>query len=246
MTSPRGTLSLLTALALAVFARALPASGQIVARIGETTLTIPEYEARARSLRETGYRHLRSMDLAAKRELLDGIIARELLALEGQRRNLDEDPAIAAELARYERRALMRALYDSQALRGDYTSTEPELRAFYHDKQLDVEVLSRQIICATEGEARLVAQQLAAGADFDSLLAVHTLPDVRQRFGPSGSVGWLRVGVLYETLRQQLATLPVGSYSPVPVRSNRGYHVFLVEGRRPVPFESSVDLVRDP
>ena len=101
-----------------------PVSAQVVARVGDTEISVEEYEDRARSLRRSGYKHLQSMNMGAKQQLLDGIIAQELLVLEGYRQGVDDDPVIAADLARHERRALMNALYDTQALLGDYTSTE--------------------------------------------------------------------------------------------------------------------------
>ncbi len=118
-----------------------PASAQVVAHIGETTLTIPEYEARALVLLESGYQHLQTMDMAARRQLMDGIIAQELFILEGLRQGIADDPVIAADLARHERRALMNALHDTQALTGDDTSPADAVRASFQERQENVQVL---------------------------------------------------------------------------------------------------------
>jgi peptidyl-prolyl cis-trans isomerase C len=223
----------------------LPASAQIVARVGDTEISLDEFERRARSLRESGYQHLQAVDDAARRELLDGVIAQELIVLEGYRQGVDQDPVVGADLARHERRALMTALYDTQALHGDYTSTEEEQRAYYHEHRFDEEVDSRHIVCASEQEGRTVIKELNAGASFDSLLAIYTLPDVRRRFGPSGRVGWFRVGSLYDEVIEPMSELAVGQFCPEPVQTSLGYHVFLLESRRPVPFESSGEFVRE-
>lgn len=224
---------------------ALPVSAQIVARVGDTAISLDEFERRARSLRESGYQHIEIVDDAARRELLDGVIAQELIVLEGYRQGVDQDPIVGADLARHERRALMNALYDTQALLGDYTSTEAEQRAYYHENKFDIEVNSRHIVCATEQDALTVIKELNAGGAFDSLLAIYTLPDVLRRFGPSGWVGWFRVGSLYDEVIEPMTELTVGHFSPEPVQTDRGYHVFLLESRRPVPFESSIDFARD-
>ena len=222
-----------------------PVSAQVVARVGDTEISVEEYEDRARSLRRSGYKHLQSMNMGAKQQLLDGIIAQELLVLEGYRQGVDDDPVIAADLARHERRALMNALYDTQALLGDYTSTEEELRAYYHEAQYDIEVNARHIVCATEEDAWTVVEGLQAGGSFDSLLSIYSLPRIRSRFGPSGWVGWFRTGSLFEDIIAPMNELAEGEYHPAPVKTELGYHVFLLEARRDRPFETSVDFARD-
>ena len=233
------------AFSLLLLCTVAPTSAQVVARVGDTALSVEEYEDRARNLRQSGYEHLQVVNMDAKRQLLDGIIAQELLVLEGYRQGVDYDPVIAADLARHERRALMNALYDTQALRGDYTSTEDELRAYYHEAQFDIEVNARHIVCATEEEGWAVVEGLQAGGSFDSLLAIYTLPDVRSRFGPSGWVGWFRTGSLYEEIIEPMNGLAVGEFHPAPVKTDRGYHVFLLEDCRDKPYETSVDFARD-
>ncbi len=232
-------------LALTAVVIADPGSAQIVAQIGEITISLEEYEERARELRSSGYQHLETIDLDAKRQLLDGLIAQELLVLEGYRQGVGDDPVIAADLARRERRALMNALYDTQALHGDYTSSEQEMRAYFHEQEFDIEVMSRHIVCASEEDASAVLDGLAAGVDFDSLLARYTLPSIRSRYGNTGWVGWFRIGSLYDELKEPFRTMPTGEIYPEAVKTDRGYHIVELKERRPVAFESSEDFVRE-
>jgi len=231
-------------LAAAVFGAPSPSTAQVVARIGDVPLTLQDFENRARRLHSSGYQHLQTIDLNAKRQLLEDIIAQELLVLEGRRQGAGDDPVIAADLARRELRALTKALYETQALQGDYTSTEEQLRTRFFEQQYDVEVFTRQIVCASEEEARIVADELAAGASFDTLVARHSLPSVRQRFGSAGWTGWLRLGTLHKELREPLNTMPVDTYYPDPVKTSLGYHVFGLKARRTFSFESSVESFR--
>ncbi len=76
-------------------AQAFAEAGDIVARIGDKEISVAQYEARAIELRKSGYAHIKELDLASKRELLDGIIARELLVMEGLRRGLERDSVVA-------------------------------------------------------------------------------------------------------------------------------------------------------
>ncbi|MDA0334639.1 MAG: peptidylprolyl isomerase [bacterium] len=215
-----------------------------VARIGDRTISISEFEHRAGELLRSGYKHLDTLGMDARLQLLDGVIAQELLVLEGQQRGVGDDPVIAMDLARTERRALMNALYDSQALLGDYSSTEQELREYSVTAQYDSEVLSRHIVCDTEAEALTVLAALKAGTTFETLVATHSRRSIQDRFGPGGWVGWFRIGELYDELQEPLKTMTPGEIYPRPVKTSLGYHVFGLQARRPTSFEESLPFLR--
>lgn len=219
-------------------------SPDIVARIGDRSISVPEFESLANELRQSGYQHLQEMDEEAKLELLHGIIARELLRLEGTRRHIDDNPVIAASIRMTEQRALIARLYEEEAVQPEYRFTEDELRSYFVEAQYDTEVLSRHILCSTEEEGREAMASLFAGADFDSLVAVYSSTSVQNRFGSSGWVGWFKVGDLLEELRVPLATMPLGELYPQPVRTSLGWHVFALKERRAVDYEASRDWLR--
>lgn len=221
------------------------AAGETVARIGDRVLSVEAFEAEALALRKTGYKDIRELDDAAKRRLLDGIIARELLLLEGRHRGLDRDSTVVEEVARTEQRALMTRLYETQAVQPEYTFTEDELRRFFVDAHYDVEVLSRHIVCATEAEARQVLAALADSVPFETLVQLHSRPNIQSLFGPGGWVGWFKLGDVFDELREPLSTMAPGTIWPEPVKTTIGYHVFGLKDRRPVAFEADPKWVRE-
>ena len=223
----------------------LQAAPDVVARIGELTISVEDYERRALELRKTGYGHLEEWDQAGKEEVLDGIIARELLVLEGLRRGLHQDSTIAAAVSREEQKALMNRLYDAEALRGTYTSSDEELRAFFAERRYDTEVYSRHIVCRTEDEARQVLAALDDGIPFEALVPRYSLRSIQDRFGPGGWVGWFKVGELLDELREPLSTMDEGGYYPEPVETSLGYHVFGLKERRAVDFEKAREFVAE-
>ncbi len=225
-------------------AAALWAAPDVVARIGEQTISVEDYERRARELRKTGYGHVKEWDRRGKEEVLDGIIARELLVLEGLRRGLHQDSTIAAAVSREEQKALMNRLYDTEALHGAYTSTEEELRAFFAERRYDTEVYSRHIVCRTEEQARQVLAALDDGIPFEALVPRYSLRSIQDRFGPGGWVGWFKVGELLDELREPLSTMTEGLY-PEPVKTSLGHHVFGLRERRPVDFEAAREFVAE-
>ena len=209
---------------------------ETVLRIGDKVISVRQFEAMAQKLRETGYSHVEELNQQGKQELLDGVIARELLIAEGLRRGYDRDLTIAQAVAKSERKALMNKLYEQEAVQASYSFSDADLRAFFAQQQYDVEVLSQHIVCATEEEARLVLELLGEGTPFESLVRPYSLQNIQQRFGPGGWVGWFKVGEVYEGLKVPLSTMPVGSVYPDPVRTVSGYHVFRLGERRPVDF----------
>ena len=235
--------SLVSTFALLVLGGASLCAEETVLRIGDKSISVEEFEKTAQKLRETGYSHVEELDQQGKQELLDGVIARELLIAEALRRGYDRDSAIAQAVARSERRALMNKLYEQEAVQASYSFSDADLRAFFAQQQYDVEVLSQHIVCATEEEARLVLELLEEGVPFESLIRPYSLQNIQQRFGPGGWVGWFKIGEVYEGLKVPLSTMPIGSVYPDPVQTLSGYHVFRLGERRPVDFAAAREWV---
>ncbi len=235
--------SLVSTFALLVLCGAAWCVEETVLRIGDKAISVEQFAAIAHKLRQTGYGHVEELDEQGKQELLDGVIARELLIAEGLRRGYDRDPAIAQAVAKSERRALMNKLYEQEAVQASYSFSDADLRAFFAQQQYDIEVLSQHIVCATSEEARLVLELLEEGTPFESLIRPYSVQNIQQRFGPGGWVGWFKIGEVYEGLKVPLSTMPVGSVYPDPVQTLSGYHVFRLGERRPVDFAGAREWV---
>lgn len=221
--------------------RAFAAEPVLVARIGDRALSVQQFEDLARELKQTGYSRVAHFNAEGKRTLLDGIIARQLLIMEGMRRGYDGDSTIAKTIAKSERKMLMMELYEREAVQPSYRFTEEELRAFFHQYQYDVEVMSQHIVCTSEERAFEVIEALNAGAAFESLVATYSTQNIIARFGPKGWVGWFKIGDVMEPLKEPLSTMPVGSLYPQPVLTAMGYHVFRLAERRAIDFADARD-----
>ncbi len=221
---------------LALVACATEPEPVYVARIGETVLSKEDFSERAQKLVQTGYKHIEELNADAKLDLLNGVIAGELLVREGLRRGLDREPSIARQVERTEQRVVMNKLYEEEALHGDYSSTEEELRAFAKEREYDVEVLSQQIVCATAEEALEVLTALQEGTPFESLVPIYSTETIQRRFGPAGQLGWFKMGQMLPELMEPLRTMDEGQLYPQPVKTQIGYHVFRLDQRRRVDF----------
>ena len=224
-------------------AQAFAEAGDIVARIGDKEISVAQYEARAIELRKSGYAHIKELDLASKRELLDGIIARELLVMEGLRRGLERDSVVADAIDKTRRRLIIKALYEREAVQPAYSFSEEQLRQFFVERNYNYEVLAQHIVCKSEDEARKVIAELNKGVPFASLVSAHSIRQIRDRFGPNGWVGWFKIGEVYEGLKEPLSTMEPGQLYPEPVLTPVGYHVFRLKARRPVDLDSAREWV---
>ena len=122
--------SLVSTFALLVLCSAALGAEETVLRIGDKRISVEEFEQTAHKLRETGYSHVEELDQQGKQELLDGVIARELLIAEGLRRGYHRDSTIAETIAKSERKALMNKLYEQEAVQASYSFSDADLRAF--------------------------------------------------------------------------------------------------------------------
>jgi hypothetical protein len=215
-----------------------------VARIGDKTLSVRQFEERARELKQTGYNRVSAFDADGKRTLLDGIIARELLVMEGVNRGYDRDSTIVQTVEKSERKALMMELYEREAVQPSYDFTDEQLRTFFHEHQYDIEVLSQHIVCPSEDRALQALTELNNGAPFESLVATYSTQNIVTRFGPKGWVGWFKIGDVLEPLKEPLRTMPVGSLFPRPVETAMGFHVFRLQERRPIEFADARESIQ--
>ena len=219
------------------------AATDTVVRIGDKTLSVAEFEARARDLHKTGYKHIEVIDGKARQELLDGVIARELLVLEGLRRGYDRVPAIAREVETTRRREIVRKLYEQKAVQPSYSFSDQELRSFFEEREYATEVFAQHIVCASEEEALEVLVALKEGANFEELVPLYSVKTIQQRFGPGGWVGWFKIGEVFEDLKEPLRSMAPGSVHQQPIRTHVGWHVFRLKERRSVDFAASREWV---
>ena len=168
---------------------------------------------------------------ALMRPLLERVIEDELLRREAERRGLDRDPAVVAEIERTRARVLRNALLariieqatDAEALRRRYEERVRDPAAKV------VEARLRHVLLADEASAREVIAELDRGADFAELAR-------RRSTGPSGpkggDLGWVRREQLVPEFAAAAFALEPGRYTREPVKSRFGWHVILMEDRR--------------
>jgi peptidyl-prolyl cis-trans isomerase C len=200
---------------------------RIVVRVAEHAVTIHQFEQLAAILaaeipvpRDT---------VALRHEVLDVIVARELLLLEGEARGLAEEPEIAARLAQRERE-LVEATMVQREVDSYLKFSEEELSDLYREWGSGEDVRAGHILSATDDEAEEVMAELQTGAVFEELARRRSRHVQSAHAG--GDMGYMRREDLLPELRDVVWTAMPGEVLPQPVRTRMGVHVVRVIDHR--------------
>lgn len=162
-----------------------------------------------------------------RREILDILIARELLYQEAVKRRLEKEKEVQANMAEARRTVLVEAMMDrllaakiaGDALKNYYNSNRNEFR----------EVRASHILVETEAEAKSLKTQLAAGSDFAEL-ARRVSKD--SRTGPAGGdLGYFTKARMIPEIAAAAFKLRVNQISD-PIKTSYGYHLVIVTDLR--------------
>jgi peptidyl-prolyl cis-trans isomerase C len=112
--------------------------------------------------------------------------------------------------------------------------SEAEVQAEY-EAQIgaygSTEFRARHILVDTEDAAAELIAALDGGADFAELAETHSTDDS----GPDGGdLGWFTSGQMIPSFTDAVTALEPGTYTAQPVETRYGWHVILLEERRPI------------
>lgn len=177
--------------------------------------------------------------------VLDELVATELLRQEAVKQGIADQSDIDFQIRQQETQLLARALIQKQF--ADLSFSDEDLRAEY-DKQMGGEAANeyraRHILLKTEDEANAVIAALDNGGDFVELAKERsTGPSA----GDGGNLGWFQAGSMVPEFAKAVQAMQAGDISTVPVQTQFGYHVIMLEETRPVtppPFEQVKEQVR--
>ena len=211
----------------------------VVAIIGRDTIDVEAYSKMAPKLLASSHRGKDPARLDARRQLLDAMIDRQLLVLEGQRRKLAAAPRIATALEQVQSKLLWRSLFDEVAV--DAGLDTSGLQTFAIEAGFTEEVLLQHVMLASEADAWSVLEALAAGEPLDVLAVERSIH--HETGGLGGYFSYMSVSQVLPEVREQVLSLELGQTYPEPLISRYGVHVFRLVDRRPADIASRWDVV---
>ena len=192
-------------------------------------VAIPQVEARIvlEERRASGATDSPALQNAVRNQL----IGRELFAQQARKLGLDRDPAVQARIRMGNEENLARAYQQDYIARNP--PTDEQVRKEYDSTKQrsgDKEFHLRQVVLATEDEAKGVIARLRSGESLQSLATQSRDESSRNR---GGDLGWISPGNLLPQFAEAVQKLNKGQYTAQPVKSAAGWHVLLLEEQRP-------------
>jgi peptidyl-prolyl cis-trans isomerase C len=220
-----------------------PAAGDpVVAIVNGKTLHRSDVIASAQSLPP----QYRSQIDAYFPALVDRLIDMTLMAEEGRKENLQNDPEVKQMVTNYEDQAMREVLLRRQ-LKDKLTNAA--LQAKYDEMVKGMkpqeELRASHILVPTEAEAKDIIAQLDKGADF-AKLAKEKSKDPGATNG--GDLGYFSDGEMVPEFWAAADKLNKGEYTKAPVKTQFGWHVILLTDKRTKPtptFDQVKDQIKD-
>jgi len=164
--------------------------------------------------------------------LLDQVINTKLLAGEGRKQGLQNDPEVKRRMAMIEDR-LVQDAYEQKEMAKQITPAA--LKAAY-DKQIaaapaEDEVNARHILVKTEDEAKAIIAELKKNGDFAKIAKEKSTDTGSGANG--GDLNWFKKGDMVPEFAEAAFKLKKGEVTATPVKTQFGYHVIKLEDRRP-------------
>ncbi len=199
----------------------------VVARIDGQPVRLSDLES-AKALLPARVRRLPTKSMY--RPLLERVITQRLITAAGRRANIQNDPLLKKRLALIEAR-LIHDIYLGKRVEKQVTdkAVKERYQQFLKLRKGGAEVNARHILVKTEKEALAIIRQLKKGADFAKLAKLKSTGPTKVQ---GGNLGWFGKGDMVKEFDAVVFTLKIGQVSPKPVRTQYGWHVIKVVGKR--------------
>ena len=194
------------------------------AKINDVVITNNDFQAYAKAKRAS-----QPEASFTDKAIADELIATEILRQEAINAGIDKRPEIIEQIKRQESNILINTLMTEKF--ADLKFTDEDLKAEY-DRLLGLsdfnEYKARHILLQTEEEAKVVIEELKAGANFEELAKTKSQ-------GPSapngGDLGWFKAETMVPAFANAVRDMEKGAYSDA-VNTRFGWHVILLEDKR--------------
>lgn len=218
-----------------------PQKDKVLAKIGTETITEADLDAMAEAVPER-FRYLYTTP-EGRGQTLDYIVNVYALAAQAEKDGMAKDPKFVS-LLNFTKKDLLARLYLDKQGRDVTEPTEKEVKDYYDQKAEEFTNVAsthiRHILVKSEDEAKDVLNKLKKGAKFDDLAAKHSTCPSKDR---GGDLGWMPRGRLVKEIEDVAFAMNKGEITG-PVKTRFGYHVVLLEDKRPES-KSTFDEVKD-
>ena len=212
-------------------AQAQPLKDPIVATVNGQPIRLSELEEAQKALPQ----QYRNMPLQAVfPALLDRIIDSKLVVADGRKNKVGDEAAFKKRMAFVEEQVIQDYWLQREIAK---KITAEKLQQRYQERLKSMppeeEVHARHILVATEDEAKALIADLKKGGSFDKLARDKSTDKASGAEG--GDLGWFKKSDMVKEFADAAFALKKGELTEIPIKTQFGYHVILLEDRRQAP-----------
>ena len=177
----------------------------------------------------------------------DELVNREVIAQAAQRRGLDKNPDVAAQMEMARQAVLVRALFEDEVKKNPITDAQLEAQyTQFKGSMGSNEYKVRHILVDKEEDAKSIIEQVKKNpADFAKLAKEKSKDPGSKENG--GDLDWGPSARYVKPFADAVNSMQKGQTTPAPVKTDFGYHVIRLDDIRPLqvpPFTELKDQFR--
>jgi peptidyl-prolyl cis-trans isomerase C len=210
-------------------------SGKVV--VNGVTIPQSRIDAMNRELTAQGQPDTDERKLAVKEELVN----REVLAQAAQKRGLDKNPDVAAQMEMAKQAVLVRALFEEEVKKSPIT--DAQLQAQYETFKGTMgtnEYKVRHILVDKEDDAKAIIADLNKGGDFAKIAKEKSKDPGSKDNG--GDLDWGPSARYVKPFADAITSMQKGQTTAAPVKTDFGYHVIRLDDIRPLAVPPFAEL----
>ena len=208
-----------------------PATAAAATKIVVNGVTIPQsrIDMMNRELTASGQPNTEERQRAVKEELIN----REVLVQAAQKRGLDKNADVIAQMDMARQAVLVRALFESEVKANPIT--DADLQKQYEDFKKSMgenEYKIRHILVDKEDDAKAIIAELGKGSDFAKLAKEKSKDPGSKDNG--GDLDWGPSARYVKPFAEAVTSMKKGQLTTAPVKTDFGYHVIRLDDVRPL------------
>ena len=200
-------------------------SGRVV--VNGVTIPQTRIEAMNKELNAQGQPDSAERQQAVREELIN----REVLAQAAQKRGLERNPDVAAQMDMARQAVLVRALFENEVKANPITDADLQKQYEQFKGSMGTsEYKVRHILVEKEDEAKAVIADINKGGDFAKIAKDKSKDPGSKDNG--GDLDWGPAARYVKPFADAIQSQPKGKISTAPVKTDFGYHVIRVDDVR--------------
>jgi peptidyl-prolyl cis-trans isomerase C len=215
------------------------ASGAAGSKVVVNGVTIPQsrIDAMNRELTAQGQPDTPDRQNAVREELVN----REVIAQAAQKRGLDKNPDVAAQMEMARQAVLVRALFEDEVRKNPITDAQLEQQYTQFKASMGTnEYKVRHILVDKEDDAKSIITELNRGGDFAKLAKEKSKDPGSKDNG--GDLDWGPAARYVKPFADAIQSMQKGQTTATPVKTDFGYHVIRLDDVRPLKVPEFTEL----